>query len=248
MKYITVIIASCLFHNICMAQPNPLWQNKAFAVYSDSVVQSNFVARALSSDEITSTYQSPENQSQSAAISFKFSINGKDNEMKSGTDHHFNCVSTNGECETPIIKFGQQYVDGRNISANTYLAPDTKFVIRVDMRDVLNAFKKDGYYTTFNGTKIYKEDFKAVYVAGGAAPLIWDFDNLVHHPDLELKDPDGDGIYETTVVLNQTKKEKDLASVWKLTRDAKDAPQYHSEYLISDAIYKMALEEMEKAV
>ena len=116
------------------------------------------------------------------------------------------------------------------------------------MNDVLNAFKKDGYYTTFDGTKIYKEDFKGVYVAGSAAPLIWDFDNLVHHPDLELKDPDGDGIYETTVILNETKKEKDLASSWKLAKDISDAPQYHSEYLISDAIYKMAMEEMEKAI
>ena len=47
-------------------------------------------------DEITSNYQSPANTFQSAAISFKFSINGKDNEMKSGTDHHFNCIATNG--------------------------------------------------------------------------------------------------------------------------------------------------------
>src|SRR5674476_1273005 len=59
---------------------------------------------------------------------------------------------------------------------------------------------------------------------------------------------DGDGIYETTIILNETKKEKDLASSWKLTKDITAAPQYHSEYLISDVIYKMALEEMEKAI
>ena len=99
-----------------MGQQKPIWQNGAFAVYNDSIVQGNFVARALSSDEITSNYQSPANTFQSAAISFKFSINGKDNEMKSGTDHHFNCIATNGVCETPIIKFGQQYVDDTKVT------------------------------------------------------------------------------------------------------------------------------------
>ena len=231
-----------------MAQQNLIWRNNSFAVYNDSVVQGKFVGHAISSNEITSNYQSPANTFQTPQVSFKFSINGKDNEMKSGTDHHFNCIATNGACETPVITFGQQYVDSSKLPAGTYLAPDTKFTIRVDMRSVLNAFKKDGYYIAFDGTKIYKEDFKAVYVAGSSAPLIWDFDNLVHHADLELKDPDGDGIYETTITLNETKKEKDLASSWRLTKDISDAPQYHSEYLISDAVYKMALEEMEKAI
>ncbi len=229
-------------------QQKPLWENKSFAVFADSIVQGNYVATATSFNSITSNYQSPANQFQSAAINFKFSINGKDNEMKSGTDHHFNCIASDGSCMTPLIKFGQQHSDTSKISANTFLQPDTKFTIRVDMRDVLSAIKKDGYYTTFDGNKIYKEDFKAVYLAGSASPLIWDFDNLVHHADLKMKDPDGDGIYETTITLNETKKEKDLASSWKLTKDISDAPQYHSEYLISDAIYKMALEEMERAI
>ncbi len=243
-----VLILMILFFSDSMAQQKPLWQNKSFAVYADSIIQGNFVARALSADEIVSNYQSPANEFQSPVINFKFSINGKDNEMKSGTDHHFNCIATNGTCETPVIKFGEQHIDATKIPAGTYLSADTKFTIRLDMNKVLNAFKKDGFFTTFDGNKIYQQDFKAIYIAGSAAPLIWDFDNLVHHPDLEMKDPDGDGIYEATVILNETKKEKDLASSWKLTKNISDAPQYHSEYLISDAIYKMALEEMERAI
>src|SRR5665647_854105 len=251
MKYVKVscsLLTAFFFFFYCQAQQKPLWQNKAFAVYADSVVQGNFIAKALSASEITSNYQSPANEFQSPEISFKFSINGKDNEMKSGTDHHFNCIAMNGKCETPVITFGKQLNDKTTIPNHTYLSPNTQFTIKLDMRDVLNAFKKDGYYTTFDGNKIYKQDFKAVYVAGSAAPLMWDFDNLVHHPDLQMKYPDGDGIYETTIILNETKKEKDLASSWKLTKDITAAPQYHSEYLISDVIYKMALEEMEKAI
>ncbi|MEO8860930.1 MAG: hypothetical protein ABI358_05870 [Ginsengibacter sp.] len=251
MKFLITCFTMCatfFLPRVADAQQKPLWENKSFAVYADSIVQGNYVATTSSSNSITSNYQSPANQFQSAAINFKFSINGKDNEMKSGTDHHFNCIASGGSCITPLIKFGQQHSDTSKISANTFLQPDTKFTIRLDMRDILSAIKKDGYYTTFDGNKIYKEDFKAVYVAGSAAPLIWDFDNLVHHAELEMKDPDGDGIYETTITLNETKKEKDLASSWKLTKDISDAPQYHSEYLISDAIYKMALEEMERAI
>ncbi len=251
MKYIIFIgnlFGSFILSSLCIAQQNPIWQNNAFTVYPNRIVQENFVAKALSSTEITSNYQSPANEFQSPAISFKFSINGKDNEMKSGTDHHFNCIVNDGKCETPVIKFGEQYNGKNNNPTNTYLSSNTRFTIKLDMRDVLSAFKKDGYYTTFDGNKIYKEDFKAVYVAGSSAPLIWDFDNLVHHDDLQLKDPDGDGIYETTIILNETKKEKDLASSWKLTKDISASPQYPSEYLISDAIYKMALEEMQKAV
>ncbi|MDQ6764210.1 MAG: hypothetical protein M3015_16505, partial [Bacteroidota bacterium] len=91
MKHLFVIC--CLLTNIfatntSMAQKNVIWKNDAFTIYHDSIVQGSFVAKALSSTEITSSYQSPANSFQSAAISFKFSINGKDNEMKSGTDHH----------------------------------------------------------------------------------------------------------------------------------------------------------------
>ena len=53
-------------------------------------------------------------------------------------------------------------------------------------------FEERGFYTAFNGTKIYKEDFKGVYVAGSALPMTWDFDNLVNNKPLQLKDDDKD--------------------------------------------------------
>jgi len=152
--FISCLILAPLF---CAAQTvtMPLYQNKKFIVYKDSIVQGKFTAKALSSTKLTSNYQSPANQFKSNDISFKFSINGKDNEMPSGTDHHFICTATNGACETPVIKFGTQLKDNTNVNDNTYLAPNTKFVISVDMSDVFNDFSKQGYYTTFNGNKIY---------------------------------------------------------------------------------------------
>ncbi|MFC7669781.1 hypothetical protein ACFQT0_22215 [Hymenobacter humi] len=120
-----------------------------------------------------SNYQSPANEFQSPQVAFKFSINGKDNEMPSGLDHQLAAVPRAGGAalETPVIVFGQRYVDATPVPANTYLAPNTAVKIRLDMRLVLAAFKKQGYYTTFKGEKLYQQDFKHVFVAGGTAPL-----------------------------------------------------------------------------
>ncbi|MBF9255115.1 glycogen debranching protein [Pontibacter sp. 172403-2] len=225
-----------------------IWQSEAYILYPDSVVQPPFSAVALSPTEIVSDYQSPANEFQSPRLTFKFSINGKDNEMPSGQDHHFACIAGGGTCETPLIRFGEQLTDTTSIPPDTYLAPNTTFNVRLDMRPVLDAFEKQGYYTAFNGDKIYKEDFKGVFIAGNTDPLTWDFDNLANHQELELKDPDGDGIYEAALVLNANKEDKLTATHWQLSKDISAFPQYTSDYVITDALYNMALEEMINAV
>lgn len=112
----------------------------------------------------------------------------------------------------------------------------------------MKQFEQNGFYTCFNGTKIYKQDFKGVYIAGGTIPMTWDFDNLVNGSSLQLKDKDGDGIYETELILNAKQDQKKIASQWEQSKDVTAFPQYHSDYLLSDALYNMALEEMIKAV
>ncbi len=241
--FLLVLLAITLTAPAVNAQDNTseLWSNKAFALYKDSVVQHQFTGKALSATQLSSNYKSPANEFVSPEITFKFSINGKDNEMTSGTDHHFTCMSADGACKTPLLKFGQQYKDNRAAPDNTYLHPQTQFHLQLDMRDVLAAFDKDGFYTTFNGNKIYKQDFKGVYVAGNTPPLIWDFDNLVNHPELQLHDDNNDGIYETTLTLNDQKNEKQTDATWTLSKDISAFPQYHSDYPISDALYNLAL-------
>jgi hypothetical protein len=248
-----VFMVACFMFSVGLGsaqQPGkPIWQSKEYAVFGDRITQGNkFVAKALSAKELTSNYQSPANLFQSPVITFKFSINGKDNEMKSGTDHQFICSGKDGTYETPLIQFGDQYEDSKKFNENSSLSPGTKLTIHLDMRKVLNAFKTTGYYVTFDGSKIYKDDFKGVYVAGSCAPLIWDFDNLVNHPDLELNDTKGDGIYDVTLEIKAVKNEKLTDSHWVMSKDVAAFPQYKSDYLISDVIYNMSLEEMVKAV
>jgi len=231
---------------ICHAQDKPIYKTKTYTVYPDKAVQGHNKAIAISATEITSNYRSPADEFQSPVIDFKFSINGKDNEMIPDRNHHFSCIAKDGINETPVIKFGQRSVDDRPIPSKTYLNPGSTLKIRLDMRDVFDAFKKQGYYVCFNGDKIYKDDFKGVFVAGKPSPLIWDFNNLVNHPELQLKDPDGDDIYETTLTMGGN--DKKIASSWKLSKDISAFPQYRSGYKLSDAIYNMSLEEMQKAI
>jgi Bacterial alpha-L-rhamnosidase 6 hairpin glycosidase domain len=232
----------------CTAQ-KPIWKSKAFSLFRDSIIQQQrFVAKAISPTELYSDYQSPANNFISPRIVFKFSINGKDNEMPPGQDHQYNDLSSSGYAETPLIVFGKQYKDPSITPDNITLAPNTRLKIRLDLRPVLAELKDKGYFTTFRGDKIYKEDLKAVYVAGNTAPLIWDFDNLVNHTGLQLKDEDGDGIYETTLVMNVAEERPKTAPVWKLSKDISAFPQYKSDYPVTDAIYNLSLEEMQNAI
>jgi hypothetical protein len=229
----------------------PLYQSAAFTLYADRLTQGPHMARAVSRTELMSDYQSPANAFQSPQVSFKFSLNGKDNEMQPGQDHVFVALPPAGEgktLETPVIVFGQQSVDRRPVPANTFLAPNTPLRIRLDMRPVLAAFEKQGYYQLYTGQKLYKADFKHVFVAGNTTPLSWDFDNLINKPQLELKDPNGDGIYEATVVLNAHSDAKTTAAAWKQSLDTSEFPQYSSGHPLLDALYNLALEEGKGAV
>jgi len=66
----------------------------------------------------------------------------------------------------------------------------------------LKSFKEKGFYEDAHGEKIYKQDFKGVFIAGNSFPLNLDFENLTNNEQLKLKDTDGDGIYEAELVFN----------------------------------------------
>ena len=229
------------------AQQPAIYQSKTFSIFTDKVIQGDFVAKAVSSTELTSSYRSPETDKYSPTIQFKFSINSRDNEMPVGKNHRVTLNLLTGKCATTVV-FGEQLNDTKVVPAGVNLPANTVWTIRLDMRKVLSSFDKVGYYTFYNGDKLTKADFKGVFVAGSAAPLSWDFSNLYHMANLQLTDPDGDGIYETTLILNNKQDIKLTDSQWKLSKDISAFPQYKSDFPISDAIYNLAAEEMIKAV
>ncbi|HNX44727.1 MAG TPA: trehalase family glycosidase [Bacteroidales bacterium] len=247
----TIFLACfCCFGTLIVSgqeKEKPVYRSEAYSVYHDRVVQGGFTAVARSAEEITSDYKSPRDGCYSPDITFKFSINLRDNEMPSGRDHKVTLQPVNGHCTT-TVRFGKQYVHTVKVAEGKNLKPNTLWTIRLDMREVFDAFKKQGFYTFFNGEKLFRDDFKGVYIAGNAAPLSWDFNNLHTQPGLQLTDPDHDGIFETTLVMNSQDNSKRTAASWKLSKDITSFPVYHSDYLISDALYNLAIEEMIKAV
>ena len=223
---------------------NVLYQSKDFAVYKDSVIQGNNKAIIVSTNQITSNYLSPTFANYSNYISFKLTINEKDIEMPSGSDHHV--LIKEGTHESPIFTFGENEKDIMKDSGDK-LSPNYRYTFKVDMSPVLNQFEKVGYYKAFDGTKIAKQDFKGFYIAGGSEPLTWDFSNLEEN-NLELTDEDMDGIYEITLVLNPYDTSIKPEKEWKLSEDITKKTKYKSDQPIVDALYNLATEEALKNI
>jgi hypothetical protein len=226
-----------------------LFNSKSYKVYPDKVIQGKYEARAINKSSITSNYQSPSNATYNKFLEFKFSINGKDNELPFGVNHQF-LMSRNaqGKVTTPLITFGSQLKNEQTIPENAFLEPNTELTIQVDLSPVLSAFKEHGFYEDLNGEKLFKSDFKGLYVAGGSAPLSWDFENLPSRKNMELKDPDGNGVYEVKLVMNAYDADNFTAQKWELKEDISSYPQFQSGQPLVDALYNMSLEEQIKDI
>lgn len=223
-----------------------LYSNSDFQVYSDRVVQGKNEANILSSGHIRSNYQSPVNLFKPAELVFKFAINGRDNEMPPGVDHQFTVEIENGKAVTPVIEFGKKLT--QISSEKRFMPTNAPVLIRLDFRGPLKELTEKGHFTTYNGQKIFKEDFKGVFIAGASSPLSWDFDNLASRKNMQLQDPDGDGIFEIELIFNAHSDEKRTDSEWKVQHNLEAYPKFTSPYPISDALYNLALDEMVTAI
>jgi hypothetical protein len=240
-----VLTGSMALHS--QEKAKAIYRSDAYSIYQNKVVQGSFTSTAISASDLISDYTSPEEGRYSPEIVFKFSINLRDNEMASGHDHKVTLRPVNGHCTTNV-QFGKQFLQTTEIEEHVNLEENTCWTLRLDLRAMMNDFNKLGFYTLFNGDKLYRDDFKGVYVAGNQSPLSWDFSNLDSQPGLQLTDEDNDGIFETTLIMNSRDNSKTTASSWNLSKDISAFPTYHSDYLISDALYNLAIEEMVKAV
>jgi len=151
-----------------------LYSNSDFQVYSDRVVQGKNEANILSSGHIRSNYQSPVNLFKPAELVFKFAINGRDNEMPPGVDHQFTVEIENGKAVTPVIEFGKKLT--QISSEKRFMPTNAPVLIRLDFRGPLKELTEKGHFTTYNGQKIFKEDFKGVFPRffTSASPVVAD--------------------------------------------------------------------------
>lgn len=223
-----------------------LYRNERFSLYADRVVQGPYTGYTTDGRSLRSDYQSPINLEVNPKIYLKFSINGKDNELPGKYSMSFVYPDKAKKAVTPVHTWGQKSVD--NKTYKHAIPPSSALTIRLDLKPVLKAIEKDGYYTCYNGTRIYKEDFHHVCVAGSVLPLNWDYDNLVNNPPAIMKDEDGDGIYTTELILNTALPQKQTAQSWSLKKDVSSFPAYRGPFPIIEACYNLALEEMLNAI
>ncbi|PIE86036.1 MAG: glycogen debranching protein [Bacteroidia bacterium] len=243
MKRIILILSIVALAISCRNKERIIYESAEYRLTNEAVYQGKYSAKALSADFLTSDYQSPANNNISALVEFKFSINGKDNEFLPGINHKF-VVSSEPKAKNEInVVFGSRNGEEDTGNVGETLKPNTKLSIKLDFNKVLQAFEKEGFYTCVSGEKIYKNDFKALFVAGNRAPLSWDFENL-GNKGLELKDENHDGIYELELLMNPYDPNNFTAKEWKLSNNISKYPQLSSKLVLLDALYNMGLDEM----
>ncbi|WP_430817344.1 hypothetical protein [Carboxylicivirga sp. RSCT41] len=242
--YLLLIVAT-LF--ACQpASETPLYKADNYTIYKDKVVQGDYIAQVQSPTHITSDYQSPANATFPNFIEFKFAINGKDNELPIGINHTFLLEANDeGKIILPTLSFGERHANEVTATPTGSIEPNTPLLIKVDASQIIKSMDDLGYYETYNGQKIYKEDYNGIYIAGNLAPLGWDFDNLNGRSDRRLKDDNGDGIFEITLSLNPYNPDDFTAKEWVLKNDVSSYPQFSSSTPLVDALYTMALDETE---
>ena len=238
------LLLSLLLFSCTDTSNQPMYKAKTYAVYPDRVEQGAYMAKASDAQHLSSTYQSPANATYSRRIEFKFSINGKDNELPVGVNHYLVLRPQNGKVEAPVIPFGEADATIPEAPEGDFLEPNTELLLQVDMREVLRQFEEQGYYEDIHGERIAATDFKGVFVAGSSDPLSWDFENLRSRPQMQLSDEDGDGIYSLRLMMNAYNPDNFTEASWAQSKDLSAWPSYTSDQVLIDALHQMSLEEM----
>ena len=228
-----------------------LYHSRTFTVTDNAVYEGEYEAVALSSNEIKSNYESAFRPGVKRIIKFKFSINGLDNERPPSQDHFVEIIPENDEFITPVFTFGESdpeeidFPDDNEIYLEN--TNNVSVLFRLDMRKVLNEMESSGFYQTFDGSIIRKNDFEGIYIAGEEYPLTWNFSDLPNHEEYKLNDVNNDSIYEVKInfLVNPDRPiDENGYSHWTLTEDLSSYPNFSSSNLILSALYNLSLEEL----
>lgn len=209
-----------------------------YSVFSDSIVQGDYTAVAVSPLELKTNYRSPEQSGACSKVEFRFSLNSRDNEFPLGRAHA--ALIGDSASDNRVYSFGvlsdEEPVDAEGDS----LPVDSKWTVRVDMRPILRSFKERGYYATATGDTIYSDDFKGIWIAGSVDPLSWDFENLYGKHDRKLTDR-GDSIYEVTLTVNPATDRPDDPTGWKIDAPNPDYPGFEAPQKLLTAVYNLGI-------
>ncbi len=234
-----------------IAQDKIIYGSSAYSVTASSITDGKYRAEVTGTNSIRSNYTPAFSENFNRVLIFKFAINGKDNERAPGLDHRVYLNPDKGEFTTPVLVFGKEDPYGTDMGQgkDNPILPGQSFNItfRLDMRQTLEELNTKGFYTTYSGEKISKNDFNGVYIAGSAEPLTWDFAGLNKNDKFKLTDTDKDGIYKITLKFTnkvQYETDNDGYAVRRLREVPAGIPVYNSSYPLLNALYRMSIDEM----
>lgn len=219
---------------------------RPFVVTDSMVRQRAFSAVAIGRDTILSSYPRAGRE-----IRFRFSLNGAENEFASGTEHTIYLRARGGRQTTRVYRFGDPAEPPPPTPEASAASEDgtAQVTIRLDLRDVQRTLRERGRYQPPLGAAITA--LAHVYAIGDPKPLTWDYGAV--HPGMpqELRDPDGDGIWEATVPFATAytrPRAADGRALWARSLDLGAFPSVSSSQRLQDAIYRLSLEELRQLV
>lgn len=234
----------------CNNSQKELYTSNVFTITANGIVENNYKVIADSPEKIRSNYKEAFEDGFNRNMRFKFCINGEDNETQPGNDHSIFLNPQNGKQISPLYVFGDTKINSSNIIASNP-APinwGDKFVVifRVDMTEMISSFNSKGYYKTKTNTKITKEQFKFLSIAGSTPPLDWTFSQQNAKDELKFSDKNNDGIYELEIVFEKkaSRKFEDGFFIWQLKSDLSSFPKYRCNYTLLEGLYNLSMEEM----
>ena len=240
---LSILLFAAIAFSSCNRENQPMYKSYNYTVFPSRVEQGYFTARAINAGEMTSDYQSA-GADIDPVIEFKFSINGRDNELPFGVNHQANIYPGSDGNTLLNITFGMKSEPDPLNNVSDPLPQNTRVRFRVDFNPVLASFRSKGYYDDILGNRIFQADFKGLYIAGDTYPLNWDFENIPGNTSLRMEDPDGDGIFEKELTFNVYDASAHTSSTWKLSNDITQYPWFGSSSTLLNAIYNMSLDEM----
>ena len=215
--------------------------DSSYNIESNSVKEGDFMARALSPTQLTSTYPMVLDTSIPQPILFKLSLNGQDNEADFGQNHQLNVPPDITEFYAPTLKFGLRPPTPPAAAQSIKQATNVHF--RVDLRPVLKAFEEHSFFVTPTRDTIFADKFEGLYIAGGTAPLEWIWDKSQAPKQLRFEDLDQDSIYDLSLSFTPATL-TDKARNWELSQDISHLPKFTSpEAPLLEALTNLALEE-----
>lgn len=225
-----------------------LYRSEAFVVTDSSVRQGRFEAVARSRDTILSSYPRSGRE-----MHFRFSLNGADNEFRPGTEHTLYIRPAAGRVESPLYVFGREQPPAVPTPEAFATSEEgtARVTLRLDLRGVLRGLAATGAYRPPEGGPIRRGELRAVYAIGDVEPLTWDAGALRPGTPAQLTDPDGDGVYTTTLEIEARytrPRAPDGRAVWARRAELAAFPRLASPQPLLDALYRMSLEELTQLV